>query len=750
MEDTNTIFNNVLSRMKDYDMWFSTKNDPTYKEPGSYYELDECGFPTEKTQKKICDEVMNYIGDGAVELPDAIELWINEQGAECRIAYTSNLVTKFKDKPVVDNINAYEVKLESKKQESITDSDFEIAKEKYNKIMGKIGREYLRVPNGENTENWNLRDMVAECDYNANTGSEMGLMGYEVAMLRRFISQYKDKIDDMVCTTNHYSLKYDNAPEHTPEETVTEAVNRFKHTNSSSESIYLEVLDKTFDSDIANKVVEQVLIERESKPVVENASDRYQLRKNGETAQPYGVYDTKADKFAMKGTKKVMSAATDDMNNKTKKQEAEFANEDLLNNFTQYVANNAKELDNGLYEIKIPKDLGYDKILTKDMLKKAYIKVKRLLNLSNGDTDIIFENKEIVKEGKLVKDIEKFGEKTKYTDKDGNVLNVGDLIYLPNKGYHLLRYSDNGGYYLYRPSLGFRQGPTTSKNGELIYKYNEIANKPLSNPYLEESKLTEDNIPLNDLNREQAKILDNELEDVLYILNKYSSNVDFKRAKTNIKISGDINFDSSLEADSEEAMQQKSDNFDKFVDDMKANGYKDFGGTKIFDMSYIPFNNAKGNAFVSLTKRINDVSVNVRFIMWTRGKTYNIDMKMKTNNMKTESVKARLQEENSKSAQVISDMFTSDDFDSQSASGQIVIRTSELFKALSAKGYDVQVTFDNGQSLSTILLSNQGAQINITITDSKQPLKCFASGNYEITDDVLKILSDVKESIKNL
>lgn len=669
MEDTNTIFNNVLSRMKDYDMWFSTKNDPTYKEPGSYYELDEYGFPTEKTQKKICDEVMNYIGDGAVELPDAIELWINEQGAECRIAYTSNLVTKFKDKPVVDNINAYEVKLESKKQESITDSDFEIAKEKYNKIMGKIGREYLRVPNGENTENWNLRDMVAECDYNANTGSEMGLMGYEVAMLRRFISQYKDKIDDMVCTTNHYSLKYDNAPEHTPEETVTEAVNRFKHTNSSSESIYLEVLDKTFDSDIANKVVEQVLIERESKPVVENASDRYQLRKNGETAQPYGVYDTKADKFVMKGTKKVMSAATDDMNNKTKKQEAEFANEDLLNNFTQYVANNAKELDNGLYEIKIPKDLGYDKILTKDMLKKAYIKVKRLLNLSNGDTDIIFENNKVTKK---------------------------------------------------------------------------------SNNCTDECKLTEDNIPLNDLNREQAKILDNELEDVLYILNKYSSNVDFKRAKTNIKISGDINFDSSLEADSEEAMQQKSDNFDKFVDDMKANGYKDFGGTKIFDMSYIPFNNAKGNAFVSLTKRINDVSVNVRFIMWTRGKTYNIDMKMKTNNMKTESVKARLQEENSKSAQVISDMFTSDDFDSQSASGQIVIRTSELFKALSAKGYDVQVTFDNGQSLSTILLSNQGAQINITITDSKQPLKCFASGNYEITDDVLKILSDVKESIKNL
>lgn len=662
MEDTNTIFNNVLSRMKDYDMWFSTKNDPTYKEPGSYYELDEYGFPTEKAQKKICDEVMNYIGDGAVELADAIDLWINEQGAECRIAYTSSLVTKFKDKPVVYNIDAYEVKLESKKQESITDKEFEVAKEKYNKIMHKIGREYLRVPDGENTENWNLRDMVAECDYNANTGSEMGLMGYEVAMLRRFINQYKDKIDDMTCTTNHYSSKYDNANNQSDEQLVTESVNRFKHTNSSSTAIYLEVLDKTLDSEIANKVVEQVMSQREVSLVKEAASDRYQLRKNGETAQPYGVFDTKEDKFIMKGTKKVMMAATDDMNNKSKKQESEFANEDLLNDFTQYVANNAKELDNGMFEINVPKNLGYEKILNRDMLKKAYMKVKKLFNLSNGDTNIIFENK-----------------------------------------------------------------------------------------HSNQDKLTEYNIPLNDLNREQSKILDKELEDVLYILNKYSSNVNFKRAKTNIKISGDINFDSNLEADSEEAMKEKSVNFDRFVDDMKHNGYRDFGGTQIFDTSYVPFNNLKGNAFVSLTKKIDDVSVNVRFMMWTRGTTYNIDMKMKTNNgIKTESVKTRLQEENAKSAELISDMFTSDSFDSESASGQIVLRTSELFKVLSSKGYDVQVSFDNGQSLNTILLSNQGGQINITITDAKKPLKCFASGNYEITDDVLKILDNVKDLIKNV
>lgn len=95
-------------------------------------------------------------------------------------------------------------------KENISDEEFEIAKKQYNNIMNKLGREYLRVPDGENTENWNLRDMVAECDYNANAGSEMGLMGYEVAMLRRFIKKYADKVQDMKCTTGHYSKRFDN------------------------------------------------------------------------------------------------------------------------------------------------------------------------------------------------------------------------------------------------------------------------------------------------------------------------------------------------------------------------------------------------------------------------------------------------------------------------------------------------------------------------------------------------------------
>lgn len=116
----------------------------------------------------------------------------------------------------------------------------------------------------------------------------------------------------------------------------------------------------------------------------------------------------------------------------------------------------------------------------------------------------------------------------------------------------------------------------------------------------------------------------------------------------------------------------------------------------------------------------------------------------------TENVKARLEEENTKSLNLISSMFTSKDFDSDSAEGQILMRTSELFNALSAKGYDVQVTFDNGESQSTIILSKLGGQVIITITNANEPLRCFTNGSFEITDDALNTLKDIKDEIEVL
>ena len=125
---------------------------------------------------------------------------------------------------------------------------------------------------------------------------------------------------------------------------------------------------------------------------------------------------------------------------------------------------------------------------------------------------------------------------------------------------------------------------------------------------------------------------------------------------------------------------------------------------------------------------------------------YIIDEKSK----KTENVQRRLEEENNKSLNLISDMFKSKDFDSDSKAGQIVMRTSNLFNVLSDKGYDVQVSFDNGESTNTILLGQQGGSILITINNTNQPLRAFTDGSFEITEDNIKTLEDIRKEITTL
>lgn len=120
--DTKQILEMVLDDMKELDMWFTTKNDPTFEEPSSYYELNEYGELTENSEEKIAKEVQDLIGDGAVDLDDAVELWIGNNASEYRIAYKDMLVTKFEPKPVVDQIEAFEQpKLEEKKVTELYD-----------------------------------------------------------------------------------------------------------------------------------------------------------------------------------------------------------------------------------------------------------------------------------------------------------------------------------------------------------------------------------------------------------------------------------------------------------------------------------------------------------------------------------------------------------------------------------------------------------------------------------------------------
>lgn len=104
----------------------------------------------------------------------------------------------------------------------VTEKQFAQAKRKYNEIMNCLGYEHLTLGErlSENTEDWNLRDMVAECDYVLSTYYEVGHCNEElkhedykewrshVGKLKRFIAHWLPYAQDMACAQGHCS-KYD-------------------------------------------------------------------------------------------------------------------------------------------------------------------------------------------------------------------------------------------------------------------------------------------------------------------------------------------------------------------------------------------------------------------------------------------------------------------------------------------------------------------------------------------------------------
>lgn len=105
--------------------------------------------------------------------------------------------------------------------------NMESALKRYNDLMYSLAREHNTIgePLSEDTSEWNLRDMVAECDYELSTYYEVGHLNEElrhsddederkmwrseVGKLVRFIKRYEPFIEDMVCAVGHCS-KYDN------------------------------------------------------------------------------------------------------------------------------------------------------------------------------------------------------------------------------------------------------------------------------------------------------------------------------------------------------------------------------------------------------------------------------------------------------------------------------------------------------------------------------------------------------------
>lgn len=553
--DEKQIMSKLYAELNKEDLWFTTKHDPTVGIASHHYKLDDYGDLTESAIKEIVKELNSYIGDGAIDINDAIEIWIQEALFDSRITYNDMLITKFKNKPVVDGIEAYE--------------------------------NSVQFPQSKKVETKTKKTEGAGAGYNVS-----GVIDIKNINSFKVISQEgPDKYGDITAT---------------------------------------------IDCDIDITLTEM------------SASSYY-----------YGN-DINVDVPA-KVTGLTVKISEDDEQNDIGVDESSI--KDLLDG-TKFET----LIGGGWTHTTFTGDIqATDNDITGSEYYYSYF----------TEIDIQISDENIIKYIDKVVEGENFYTEFLVYDKDDDV--ISDGFTAEETDYSAVDKAQNDAIEFAKANKGVRV---------VKHTYRELA--------------------------------DGDLDD-----NDTEPEVVWER-----------DYDKQYKYDVEENKKVT----EEFWEDGEKYEYKGI----VIQQSI----SDKGKKIYSILNRQEPFSI-PDFSSLKAAKQYIDDNNLKSYKV-TENYKRRLKEENNKSANLISDMFTSNDFDSDSKQGKIVMRTSDVFNALSDKGYDVQVNFDNGESTSSILLGQQGGQVIITITDAAQPLRAFASGNFEITTDTIEILQDIQTQISAL
>lgn len=543
----NSIIDLVLHELNSQDIWFTTKNDPTYTNPSHYYDLDKYGDLTDKAVKEIEKEVSSYIGDGAVNEIDAVQLWIADASADSRIGYKDYLVTNFEPKPVVDQIEAY-----------------------VNPVQLAESKEIK-------TESKDVKTILT--NLNVSTFQEL-----------------RDEIDKL---------------------------------------LEQEVINEEYE-DFLDIISEQ-----------EEACEDYIRRRSEVTNTDFNDELGIESDYVLTAVKEIVASVDNltESNSVFKVQE----NIDVLTEEYEDIVNNP------------------DKEFRYMMLSRLQSDCEYFLGNGNGYIDTLWA-KDINNHIKLMRDL-----------------------------YNTFKEDEKPEWI------------TPEKIDEYERRMKDYSRKD------EVNKVTE----LYDPIESKLPDLAREVQEFMYNFDTYDYNDNY--------MDDEEAFEDAMQTLIHPISREQAVNkLKEIVEEDNEQSIKDKAQELI-------------NRINEFAKELDEYEAND-----------NIDDYTKDKFKVTEGAIRRLEEVNNKSQNLISQMFQADNFDSDSEAGQIVIRTSELFNALSDKGYDVQVSFDNGESTSAVLLGQQGGQAVITITNTNQPLRVFASGNFEVTDDNIKTLQDIQQEIEVL
>lgn len=725
-EENINVFELVLDTLNRDDLWFTQKTDPTYQEASSYYELDEFGDPTEKTIKKIEKEVNSLIGDGAIDIIDAVELWKNDQIAEFRLDFRDNLVTKFEPKPVVDNIKAYENSVQFPQSK---------------KIEAKIKK---------TEEFW----------------EDAKVYTYKDIDIQLYISDRGNKL---------YSILNGQEPFSIPDFTTLKDAKKYIDDNN------LESYKKRQE----NKEVK-------TEGMINLSADdkqKYYIGKGivGGQATPYDLYKIDNKYYNANGLEISEKDALDDMDNfkhifgdkKTEDYDVDTYNKEQAELKREYrdriVKSITPEIKNAFNDLRDLLDEGEDKteldgfyfpsdaITVVDMADKAY-HLNSAMDLTTSNILNMVGNNDTIEQAidELFAD---YDAESAYSWADNFITVLGKLDFD-------LHSDDENDVYTFEVSL-----PDCDPLMFTADWSEEAAVKEYMENEGSMSKYTVDDISINYLD-EPIPINENKKYEkgtpITAVTGGKSSNLNVKESL--IKQVEAVSFGKALRELKTEAKQDKIE----LTPEQKANKIANIGSlvgkakypfqlnAVVHTLSFVDqdlsnklrqtFNPATikqdgiEDARNGIAQMIFDetgvdvLAPNMEFATESK----NVNFNKCTKDKKDENYQRRLEEVNNKSANTIKDILQSDGFDSESNAGKIVLRTQDLFTALSDLGLDVDVTFDNGDSTSTIQLGTAGGKVVITINDPEKPLKAFMSGNVELTGDSLEKFQSIEDRIKTV
>lgn len=791
----------ILDRMNQEDVWFTSKEDDVYGSAKNLFKLDEYGDLNDKSKERLLKEVEDLLGDGATYLIEAVDQWIQDNLIQGTISYKDNLHMNYTPKEISEEVTAYqekgvedlelgtldekgkEKKLESKKvTESASDEDLE---KEYGMGWAQLPMSYLD----------NLYDFISEW-------YEDDQDGFEDIKPKDILDYFREEYeldDEDIETYEEWYLTY---AQHILNQVMKDKLGESK---KITEGVWYDIL---LHGPSGKDVYDQVTSYREAQKAKKRGEQEYPDCEFSVCKMKDGVPIKESKKIAESKAKVYQLEATDANHGKLFARFSEVgsvnlgdykevANIDIEDNLPddealEYIftlGNTNQDLRDANPEMRSisvsdvvelnGKYYYCDAFGWKDISDKL-TESKKVEESDNEDTlevrtyfgiEILgsnYDGEDYLDNGEANEVLDRYPEiePDELFDKANKKLKGEDLAeYLP----------DDLKAVIHSIKLHFEYTELVAViKADKSFYGNDKLKEELAD-YLEgqysdgwgEGFEQQPLLKITDIEDDQGKSV--EADVYIQPMLRYDSVKISLAEKKTLKDSKEIGRKKVVEVITDlklgnDGLPKLPDPYEmqyRFQDDLYQiinkgpegiDGYcyaisddDSYTGTwSIYgksDEGIIDYedNVEDYNECVKLLAKFDDIALQE-----------SKKLKSKLNESSDTSKRKRLNEENQKSADLISNALSSKDFDIDTPAGQIIKRTSELFNALSDKQYDVQVTFDNGESQSAILLGNQGGKVIITITNGNEPLKAFASGNFELTEENFEILNDIKEQISVL